>query len=139
MAAKTIELPAAQFDHWAGILPDHIDQADVENLISTIEQQFEDSPVIRDALGACNLQPTSRANWLAASVAVHVLLAHEIVQEVAADSAVINSDEPVYRLPELGGQCDYPGCKNAALDDDVVCAEHRRHLDNLQTEGGFQP
>src|SRR5579859_1444317 len=85
MAEKTIEPPEAQFEHWAGILPAHIDAADVENLISTIEEALEDDPVIRDALNACNLQPTSRANWLAATSAVNLLLAHEIGQEVARD------------------------------------------------------
>lgn len=81
------EPPEAQFDHWAGILPDHIDQADVENLISTIESELEDNPAIQDALNACNLQPTTRASWLAAASAVNVLLAHEIGQEVARDNA----------------------------------------------------
>jgi len=93
MAEKTNEPTEALSDHWDGILPDHIDSWDLENLISTIEEQLEDSPLIRDALNACNLQPTTRANWLAAASAVNVLLAHEIGQEVAADSAAIDAEE----------------------------------------------
>jgi len=90
---KTNEPQEALADHWDGILPDHIDAWDVENLISTIEEQLEVSPLIQDALNKCNLQPTMRACWLAANSAVLVLLAHEIGQEVAADSAAIDAEE----------------------------------------------
>jgi len=119
---KTNEPQEALADHWDGILPDHIDSWDVENLISTIEEQLEDSPVIRDALEACSLQPTTRACWLAANSAVLVLLAHEIGQEVAADSAKIN-DEPEE-------PCDFPGCNKPSLPNDIWCADHRRLEDS---------
>jgi len=108
--------------YWAGILPEHIDAARVINLIDTIESQLSESPIIRDALEACELQPTTRPTWLAASAAVHVLLAHEIGQEVARD--------------QLGGECDYPGCTNTAPDTDTLCAEHRKLINALATEGG---
>ncbi len=84
--SQPIETPEAQFPYWAGILPERIDPADVDNLIATIEAELADNPAITDALKACDLQPTSRANWLAAASAVHLLLAHELGQEVARDA-----------------------------------------------------
>jgi hypothetical protein len=59
--------------------------SDIRNLVETITLQLYDSPMIVDALTACDLQPTLRATWLAASSAVHVLLAHELGQQVARD------------------------------------------------------
>lgn len=67
------------------LLPAHIDPADVENLVATLAAALADDPVIRDALEACNLQPTSRAGWLASQAAVIVLVMHEIGQEVTRD------------------------------------------------------
>lgn len=72
-------------DHWGDVLPKQIDAEAVEILIFAIEEALSDSPSIKDALEACELQPTTRANWLAASAAVHVLLAHEIGQEVGSE------------------------------------------------------
>jgi hypothetical protein len=70
---------------WDDVLPEHIAPGDVENLISAVTGELSMNPVIADALEACHLQPTSRANWLAAQAAVIVLVMHEIGQEVARD------------------------------------------------------
>ncbi len=70
---------------WDDVLPEHIAPGDVENLIDALAEDLAHDPVIRDALEACHLQPTSRANWLAAQAAVIVLVMHEIGQEVARD------------------------------------------------------
>lgn len=68
------------------LLPEHIDEADVENLVSILHERIMDDPELRDAFEACNLQPTNRAASLAAMSAVNVLLAHELGQEVAGDA-----------------------------------------------------
>jgi hypothetical protein len=83
---REIETPEAQLGFFDGILPERIDAAAVDNLIDAIQDQLRDNPGIQDALDACNLQPTRRAAWLAASSAVLVLLAHEFGQEVARDA-----------------------------------------------------
>jgi hypothetical protein len=90
-AAVDPTAPSAEF--WKGLVADHIDGEDVNNLIATIEIELANNPVIVDALNACNLLPTTRANWLAAMSAVNVLLAHELGQTVARDMAVIDEAE----------------------------------------------
>lgn len=70
---------------WDDVLPEHIAPGDVENLIDALAEALAHDPVIADALEACHLQPTSRANWLAAQAAAIVLVMHEIGQEVARD------------------------------------------------------
>jgi len=82
----TLPLPS-QFE-----LPGHIDPSDLEILIRNIalclsydpaEQKGAPGiPTLTELYDACNLQPTSRACYLAAHVAVLTLLAHEIGQEV---------------------------------------------------------
>ena len=64
------------------LLPGHIDEADVENLVAILHERIMDDPELRDALKACNVQPTNRAATLAAMSAVNVILAHELGQEV---------------------------------------------------------
>jgi hypothetical protein len=70
---------------WEDVLPEHIAPEAVEALIGTLADTLAMDPGIVDALEACHLQPTSRANWLAAQAAVIVLVMHEIGQEVARD------------------------------------------------------
>lgn len=66
------------------VLPEHISEAAVTSLVMTIAEALGPGFVdeITTALSDCDLQPTSRATYLAASAAVAVLLAHEIGQEV---------------------------------------------------------
>lgn len=77
---KPHEAPEAQTDFVKGILPTYISETAIDDLTYVIHEQIHDSPVIQDALEACNLDPTSSAAWLAAACAVTVLLAHEIGQ-----------------------------------------------------------
>ena len=73
-------------------LPGHIDEADLEILIhhvalmlaydTLVSDPSEEPPSLTKLYDACNLQPTSRAAYLAAHNAVLTLLAHEIGQEV---------------------------------------------------------
>ena len=96
------------------LLPEHVGELEVEALVSTIYERLLDDPAITDALEACNLQPTSRAAWLAANSAVIVLIVHEIGQEVAEDSKHI---------------CDAEGCEEIAQPDDIWCKKHRAEED----------
>lgn len=66
------------------LLPEHIEEHAVETLVSVIHERIMDDPEIKDALEACNMQPTNRAATLAAMSAVNALLAHEIGQELAS-------------------------------------------------------
>lgn len=68
-------------------LPQHIDRDALERLTLTITELLEYGAHVPVSLAydASNLQPTSRAAWLAANAAVNVLLAHEIGQEGKSD------------------------------------------------------
>lgn len=77
------EEPEAEREYWTHVVPEHIEATQVNNLISTLADQIYDGPFINDALLACGIEPTSRACWLAAAAAVHVLLAEEVGQQVA--------------------------------------------------------
>ncbi len=83
--AERAEHPVLMDDLMYSILPEHISQASVVVLAAVICERILCDPEVKDALEACELQPTSRAASLAAMSAVNVLLAHEIGQEVAAD------------------------------------------------------
>jgi len=65
-------------------LPEHLNRQALENLTLTITELLMYGVNVPVTVGydASNLQPTSRAAWLAANAAVSVLLAHEIGQEV---------------------------------------------------------
>ena len=65
-------------------LPPHITPEAVEDLTNAIANLLDYASILM-FLDKCNLQPTSRARWLAAQSAVNVLLAHEIGQEVSDD------------------------------------------------------
>jgi len=76
------------------LLPEPMNERAVENLVVILHERIMDDPELRDALEACNLQPTYRAATLAAMCAVNVILAHELGQEVAADELHYEAAEP---------------------------------------------
>ena len=76
-----------EFDYWGGALPEHIGAYDVDVLIEVVAEHILQDAVIQDALNHCNLQPTTGAARLAASILVHGLILHERGQEVARDGA----------------------------------------------------
>jgi len=109
-------------------------KAAIDTLRATIQEQLLTSPVITDALEACDLQPTTRAAWLAADSALNVILAHELGQEVAEDAARDEAEDEGFRRDELpltfsiGDQlcaCGHAKREHAdSLDpDDFICAE----------------
>ena len=65
----------------------------IKELIETIAEELLSNPAVKDALTACDLQPTTRAAGLAAASAVNVILAHELGQEVAADMEQAEAEE----------------------------------------------
>ena len=81
---------ATSNDQWTEVLEC---QREIDNLIATIAEQLDASPIVTDALMACGLEPTSRAFWLAADSAVNVLLAHDIGQTVGEGESPEAADE----------------------------------------------
>jgi hypothetical protein len=65
-------------------LPLRINQDDVDSLTHAVAEflQYGVNRNVTRWYDECEMQPTSRAAWLAASAAVAVLLVHEIGQEV---------------------------------------------------------
>jgi len=87
----------AEIEFWTNVVPEHLDPMNVSILISTLADEIFEGALITDAMTNAGLQPSSRACWLAASAAVHVLLAHEAGLNVASNRA----EDEGYRPDEL--------------------------------------
>ena len=66
------------------VLPDNVNRAAADQLVAVIAAalMYAGNVPITEAYDNCGLQPTTRAAILAAQVALSVLIAHEIGQEV---------------------------------------------------------